>query len=172
MSSVFFVTETTLRNERSISPSKRSSLSLSYIQGFPGVPEDLEVAAEEFDGDWFTFIDESVQSGGYGYGAGHLVPQARVSAGTALPIHASGRVAVDDFDKFCVDTVREINVIFEFRGPIFSTFEIVDIIHIYIACDFHRNTCDTVSSTIHIQRFVNDLLFAGNNRDLVCSQDR
>jgi len=81
-------------------------------------------------------------------------------------------VAVNDFDEFCVDTVREINVVFEFRTDLFD-FEIVNVIHIYDRMWIsHGNTCDTVSSTIYIQRFVDDLFLAGNDRNLVCCQNR
>lgn len=89
MSSVLFSVTDYLRNERSILPIKhRSSRSCHIYKVFLAVPEDLEVAAEEFDGDWFAFVNESVQGGGYGYGAG-TGAAGEGFAGATVPRHAS-----------------------------------------------------------------------------------
>ena len=72
----------------------------------------------------FAFVDESVQGGGYGYGAG-TGAAGEGFAGTTFPYTHLECVAVNDFDEFCVDTVRESNVIFEFRTDLFD-FEIVN----------------------------------------------
>ena len=81
-------------------------------------------------------------------------------------------MAIDDLYKFGIDAIREINMIFEFRTELFD-IKVFQVIHVY-DCMWvsHRDSSDTVSLTIHIQRFIDYLFFGRDNRNLSGSQDR
>ena len=85
---------------------------------FLAVPQDLQVTAEQFYGNRLVLIYQSIQSGSNSdctcsRAAGKCL------TGTTFPDTHLECMAIDDLYKFGIDTIREINVIFEFRNRAF-----------------------------------------------------
>ena len=142
-----------------------------YTRFFLAVPQNLKIAAKQFYGNRLVFIYQSVK-GGCNSDCTGTCTTGKCLAGTAFPDTHLECMAVNDFYKLGIDTIREINVIFEFRTEFFDV-KVFSSSMYTIACGFpNRDSSDMVSFAIHMQRFIDYLFFGRNNRNLSGSQNR